>query len=107
MTDISANKDIKDTKNKGYKVAEPLRTEIYEYLNNRPYTEVDALITGLFEKPDDKDPFWSWEGVMLMIEYLKDKCPRKDVKDFLIKLAKTDMTGLLEYSFTEDQIKKD
>jgi len=66
----------------GFRIAEPLRSEIYEYLNKRPMIEVDAILTYMFENPDPKI-FYTFDGIVSIVEYMRDRCPRGEVKEMI------------------------
>jgi hypothetical protein len=85
---------------KVYKISEPVKSEIKDYLNTRPWVEVDTLIKELYEKENDPDPYINKEGLVVLTNYLTT-CPRIEVKDIIKKLQ----NSIIQYTVEPKSIK--
>lgn len=88
----------------GFKIIQPLKKELYDYLNDRPMVEVEHIIWSMFENPEiGDDPYYTAEGIKMLTTYLQKHCPRKDAKAFIERLA----NGGLERYVIKMENKKD
>jgi hypothetical protein len=97
IKEIPATQTIPENR-MGYKIKEPTRQQIWDYLDSRPFNETDALITLFFEGKDPETTYYRWSAIMMLTDYLKEKCPRKEIKGFLLALT----TNIEAYQLPEE-----
>lgn len=102
-----------------YRFEPALKEELYAFLNSKPVSEVEAFIAGMFEvverdadgkaildengkvKPIPEDAiYFTEEGVQLLINYLREKCPRTEGKPLIEKIANG---GLLRFELKRNK----
>jgi len=89
------NPKIQESKEiRGFKFNGDLLKRIYDYLNTRPYVEVDGILKAIEAEVDINNVMFSKEGMAGVLEYLSKKCPRLEVKIFLDEIKQG---GISEY----------
>ncbi len=73
----------------GYQFKKEVHQLIYEFLNKRPYNEVENIIIDIFESQPHEKTFISPEGLQHLTDYLSS-CPRAEVRPLLEILKKKD-----------------
>ena len=81
----------------GYKLSPEFKKELEEYLNTRPYEETDLLLRKLFEEVPNPEAIYTQQAIDELCNYVTS-CPRKEVKDIIIKL--NDGKNLQQYTIT-------
>lgn len=71
-----------------FKINKALHEKIGAYLNKRPFAEVDAMLTEVFEA-DYETTYITEDGMQQIVNYLM-KCPRHEVKTLISEISKSD-----------------
>ncbi len=81
-----------------YKIQKPLHDKITAYLNTRPFSEVDAFLTDIFES-DYEAIYITHDGMQQIINYLM-KCPHKEVKEIMNEVKEP--SSLIKFTVTKN-----
>lgn len=71
-----------------FKINKALHEKIGAYLNKRPFAEVNAMLTEVFEA-DYETTYITEDGMQQIVNYLM-KCPRHEVKPLMAEISKPD-----------------
>lgn len=83
---IVINEKEIDVKDLGFKISNESILEISEYIDNKPISFTPVEIIEIIESDQIDQNYFSYYSINTLMTFLKEKCPRKEVKGIVDRL---------------------